>query len=143
MNLTSKKYLASKILKVGVSRVILNPNYSEELSEAITRASLRSLIKDKAIEVAPKRGVSKGRLRIKSVKKRKRGVGSREGTKGSRNNKKTQWMRKVRSQRTRIKLLRDRGVITNETFGSLYTQIKGGNVRSLRHLSTIVKEVSK
>ena len=143
MDLSAKKRLAAEILKVGVSRVRFDPNATDEIADAITRASIRALIKKGVIWAEPKKGVSRGRQRLDKKKKAKRGPGSKKGAKTARMGKKEHWVTRVRALRRRLKLLRDRGVITGKVFDQLYRQIKGGQVRSIRHLNELVKEVSK
>jgi large subunit ribosomal protein L19e len=142
MDLSAKKRLAAEVLKVGVSRVRFDPDAAEEIADAITRASIRDLIKKGVIWAEPKKGVSRSRHRL-DKKKSKRGPGSKKGAKTARAGKKELWVTRVRALRRRLKLLRDRGVITGKVFDQLYRQIKGGQVRSIRHLNELVKEVSK
>lgn len=143
MDLKAKKRLAADILKVGVNRVRLDPNRADEIADAITRASIKNLIKRGVIWAEPVKGVSRGRHRLSSKKKSKRGAGSKKGAKSARMGKKERWVSRVRALRRRLKLLRDRGVITGKVFDQLYLQIKGGQVRSVRHLNELVKEVIK
>jgi large subunit ribosomal protein L19e len=143
MDLRAKKRLAADILKVGVSRVRLDPDEAETIADAITRASIRDLIKRGVIWAEPKKGVSRGRHRLSIKKTAKRGPGSKKGAKSSRTGEKERWVAHVRALRRRLKLFRDRGVITGKVFDQLYRQIKGGQVRSVRHLNELVKEVSK
>lgn len=142
MNLATKKRMAADLLKVGKKRIKFDPEASEEIFDAITRESIRGLVSGGVIVVKPKKGVSRGRTRQRmvKVKKRGRGSGSKEGAKGARRGKKTLWIRKVRSLRGRIKVLRDRGEISGENFDILYRQIKGGQIRSLRHLESVIKQ---
>ena len=94
------------------------------------------------IWVKPKKGVSRGRARQRKLKlkKRGRGTGSKKGAKGARQGKKTIWVKKVRSLRGRIKGLRDNGEISGKGFDDLYRKIKGGQIRSLKHLDTVIKK---
>jgi ribosomal protein L19E len=55
--------LASEVLKVGKSRVWLDPEFEDQLSEAITREDIRNLIDQKAIKETPAKGNSRGRAR--------------------------------------------------------------------------------
>ncbi len=145
MDLSNKKRMAAQVLKVGKSRVKFNPENSEELLDAITRESIRGLISSGIIWVEPKKGVSRGRTRQRKVKlnKRGKGTGSKKGAKSARYRKKTRWVKKVRSLRSRIKVLRDRGEISGEVFSDLYRKIKGGQIRSLSHLVSVIKEQGK
>lgn len=142
MDLSTKKRIAADVLKVGKKRVKFDPESAEEIFDAITRESIRGLVSSGVIGVVPKKGVSRGRVRQRmvKVKKRGRGAGSKEGAKGARRGKKTLWVRKVRSLRGRIKILRDRGEISGEAFDDLYRQIKGGQIRSLKHLESMIKQ---
>lgn len=142
MDLSMKKRMAADVLKVGKGRVKFDPEASEELFDAITRESIRGLVSSGAIWVEPKKGVSRGRVRQKmaKVKKRGKGAGSKEGAKGARRGKKTLWVNKVRALRGRIKVLRDRGEISGKVFDDLYRKIKDGQVRSLKHLEGMLKQ---
>jgi large subunit ribosomal protein L19e len=141
MNLSSKKKMAAHLLNVGKNRVKFDPEASDELLDAITRDSIKGLVRNDIIWVEPKKGISRGRVKIRKTKERKRGKGkgSKEGSKGARRGKKTIWINKVRAQRNRIKILRDRGEISSDVFHDIYKKIKGGQIRSIKHLETLIK----
>ena len=63
MQIKIQKRLAAQVLKCSESNVRLDPNRLEEIKEAITKADIKSLVKDKAI-IAKKQGEKK-RPRIK------------------------------------------------------------------------------
>jgi len=142
MNLSVKKRMAADVLKVGKKRVKFDPESTEDIFDAITRESIRGLASSGSISVKPKKGISRGRARKRRVSLKKRGVGagSKEGAKGARRGKKTIWINKVRSLRGRIKVKRDRGEINGKVFREMYRQIKGGHIRSLKHLESIIKQ---
>lgn len=142
MNLSVKKRMAADVLKVGKKRVKFDPESTEDIFDAITRESIRGLASSGSISVKPKKGISRGRARKRKVSLKKRGVGagSKEGAKGARRGKKTIWINKVRSLRGRIKVKRDRGEINGKVFREMYRQIKGGHIRSLKHLESIIKQ---
>jgi|TARA_B100001964_G_C14223696_1_gene596587 large subunit ribosomal protein L19e len=142
MNLSTKKRMAADVLKVGKKRVKFDPESTEDIFDAITRESIRGLASSGSISVKPKKGISRGRARKRKVSLKKRGVGagSKEGAKGARRGKKTIWINKVRSLRGRIKVKRDRGEINGKVFREMYRQIKGGHIRSLKHLESIIKQ---
>jgi|TARA_Y100000294_G_scaffold108636_1_gene100782 large subunit ribosomal protein L19e len=142
MNLSTKKRMAADVLKVGKKRVKFDPESTEDIFDAITRESIRGLASSGSISVKPKKGISRGRARKRRVSLKKRGVGagSKEGAKGARRGKKTIWINKVRSLRGRIKVKRDRGEINGKVFREMYRQIKGGHIRSLKHLESIIKQ---
>lgn len=132
-------------MKAGKKRVKLDPDSLDLIDDAITKASIRGLIQQGVIRRKPTRGVSRGRFRArrKRISKRGRGQGSREGASGARSGKKTLWVTKVRKLRGYLKFLRDKGHITGDVFRDLYKQVKGGQVRSVRHLKDIVGKTGR
>ena len=144
MNLKSKRRLAAAVLGVGVDRVIFNDEYSDLIQDAITRSTIRGLVGFGAITIAPEKGISRGRYRSRSKKlKRGRGAGSTEGTALARNPRKDAWISKVRALRWRLKVAKDRKEISTETYKRLYKQVKGGQVRGVKHLLDLMKEAKK
>ncbi len=142
MNLRAKRKLAAKVLGVGVDRIKFDPNYLEDVEDAITRADIRSLVTARTIIAKGIKGTSRGRARARhaKAKARGRGKGSKEGKKTAREGKKEKWVRKVRALRRYIKMLKERKEIDNKTFWHFYDKIKGGEVRSLAHLRSLVEE---
>jgi large subunit ribosomal protein L19e len=133
--------MAASVLGVGVDRVIFNDEYSDLIQDAITRSTIRGLVGFGAITVAPKKGVSRGRFRAKMKKpKRGRGAGSTEGTAYARNPRKDAWVSKVRALRWRLKVAKERKDISPEAYKRLYKQVKGGQVRGVKHLLDLMKE---
>ena len=144
MNLRSRRRLAASVLGVGVDRVIFDEEYSDLIQDAITRSTIRGLIGFGAIRAAPVKGVSRGRARERSTKlKRGRTAGSTKGSSGARNPRKTMWMTKVRALRWRLKVAKERKEITSASYKSLYKQVKGGQVRGVKHLHDLMKEAKK
>ena len=144
MNLKSKRRLAASVLGVGVDRVIFNDEYTDLIQDAITRSTIRGLVGFGAITVAPEKGVSRGRFRTRSQKlKRGRSAGSTEGTARARNPRKDMWISKVRALRWRLKVAKEREQITPEVYRTLYKQVKGGQVRNVKHLLDLMKEAKK
>ena len=144
MNLRSKRRLAASVMKVGVDRVIFDDEYSDLIQDAITRSTIRGLVGFGAIRKAPEKGVSRGRFREKSRKLRRgRGPGSTEGTKLARNPRKDAWVTKVRALRWRLKVAKERKEISTEVYKRLYKQVKGGQVRGVKHLLGLMKEERK
>ena len=144
MNLKSKRRLAASVLGVGADRIIFNDEYSDLIQDAITRSTIRGLVGFGAITVAPEKGISRGRFRTKSQKlKRGRSAGSTEGTAHARNPRKDMWISKVRALRWRLKVAKDRKQISPDTYRRLYKQVKGGQVRGVKHLMDLMKEAKK
>lgn len=132
------------MLGVGVDRVVFNDDYSDLIQDAITRSTIRGLVGFGAITVTPEKGISRGRFRTRSQKlKRGRSAGSTEGTAHARNPRKDMWISKVRALRWRLKVARDRKQITPDAYRMLYKQVKGGQVRGVKHLMDLMKEAKK
>jgi large subunit ribosomal protein L19e len=131
-------------MKVGVDRVIFDDEYSDLIQDAITRSTIRGLVGFGAIRAAPEKGISRGRFRERVRKlKRGRGPGSTEGTKHARNPRKDMWITKVRALRWRLKVAKDRKEISQVAYKKLYKQVKGGQVRGVKHLLDLMKEAKK
>jgi len=144
LNLKSKRRLAASVLGVGQDRVIFNDEYSDLIQDAITRSTIRGLVGFGAIKIAPEKGVSRGRFRTKSRKqKRGRSAGSTEGAAFARNPRKDMWISKVRALRWRLKVAKERKEISPQAYKALYKQVKGGQVRGVKHLLDLMKEVKK
>lgn len=144
MNLKSKRRLAASVLGVGTDRIIFDDEYSDLIQDAITRSTIRGLVGFGAIKVAPEKGVSRGRFRERSRKlKRGRGAGSTEGAAFARNPRKDMWIAKVRALRWRLKVAKDREEISQVAYKKLYKQVKGGQVRGVKHLFDLMKEAKK
>ena len=144
MNLRSKRRLAASVLGVGEDRVVFDDEYSDLIQDAITRSTIRGLIGFGAIRAAPKKGVSRGRFRERSrALKRGRGSGSTEGTARARNPRKGAWIIKVRALRWRLRVAKERKEIDASAYRRLYEQVKGGQVRGVKHLLSLMKEGRK
>ena len=140
-NLKTKKKLAARVFGIGQNRLKLDASQAEKLDDAITRGSIRSLKKDNVVILPKKQGVSRGRHRRQKRKlKRGRTQGSKEGAKYSRLSKKNRWMIKVRAQRKRLKISKDRKEISNSSFWILYKMSSSGGIRSVKHLNELIAE---
>ena len=128
--------MAAQILGVGESRVRIDPEATEQLQDAITRESIRGWLSAGLIWVEPRKGISRGRVRLRRIKAKKKGKGqgSKKGSKTARVGKKSVWVSRVRMLRRKLKVLRDRGEITNQNFKFFYRQIKGGQIRTGKRL---------
>jgi large subunit ribosomal protein L19e len=135
MDLKVQRRIAARILRVGVERVKIKPEYAKEVKNALTAEDIRELIRKGYIYVEKLIGQSRGRARVlheKKKKGRRRGHGSRKGAIGARVDKKREWINKVRKQRRFLKFIKDK--IPKDLYRKLYLLSKGGYFRSLRHL---------
>jgi large subunit ribosomal protein L19e len=142
MNLKNQRRMASELLKCGVNRVWVDPNRSEDVSDAITRADVRVLINSGTIVARQKKGVSRGRAEFEKAQKRKgrqTGHGSRRGRKGARKPSKERWMQAIRPIRRKLKELRDTGKIDPSTYRIYYLKAKGGVFKNKSHLVSHLK----
>ncbi len=133
--LSLQKRLASEILKIGETRVWINPSHLDEVKGAITRADVRRMINHGYIK-AKKEKIK----RPKPKKKRKKGPGSRKGAKGARRPKKEKWMNTIRPLRRMLKKLREEEKIDVKTYRKLYLQAKSGAFRNRSHLRLYLEQ---
>ncbi|MFW5746561.1 MAG: 50S ribosomal protein L19e [Nanoarchaeota archaeon] len=143
MQLTVQRRLASEILKCSPKRVQFDEAQLEIIKESITKADVRALIDSGAIVEKPVKGVSRGRARksqSQRAKGRQRGQGTRKGTANARESQKDKWLRRVRLQRAFIKELREKELISVQTYRSLYQKVKGGFFRNKRHIKLYLGE---
>ncbi len=139
MSIETVKRVAGRTWGVGLSRIrILD---EKKAKEALTSEDVKNLMKQGLIIKKAKKGVSRGRARIKSMRKRKgrgRGEGSRKGTKNAVKSLKKRWIEKVRSQRDFIrKNKRKLGV----NYRKAYKLVKGNFFRDKRHLKSFIESL--
>jgi large subunit ribosomal protein L19e len=138
MSLRNQKRIAADVLKIGKSRVWIDPDRFEDVSVAITRGDVRGLVDEGAIKTRPEVGVSRGRSRHKHKQKRKglrKGPGSRKGrVEGD------EWMNRIRSIREFLRMLRRRKIITPKDYRMLYLKAKGGAFHDKRQLKSYIQE---
>lgn len=135
MNLTKKKELAKKVLKVGKDRIVFVNARIDEIKEAITRQDILDLYKEGAIIVKPVKG-RKRQIR----KKKSRSVGN---IRQNPNKRKKIYMTLVRKLRSYIAGLKRQKEITNEEFKMLRKKIRNRDFRDKSHLKEYVQEIKK
>jgi len=138
MSLVNQKRLAAQLLKVGKTRVWVDPEDTDRVSSAITRDEIRKLIHQGSIKKLPEVGISRGRKRVRSqelLAGRHKGPGS---TKGKVHQSKRRWVVRIRSIRRRLRSLRDKRFITTQVYRKLSLMAKGGTFRSAAHLDEYI-----
>lgn len=143
MKLKSQKRLAAQIMKASKKRVKLDYTKLDEIKESITNADIRGLIKDKIIKVKQKKGISRVRAKKRQAQRRKgrkKGPGKRKAKINARISKKRRWINKIRVQRKFLNELRDKQIISNNTFRMLYLKAKGGFFRNKKHIKVYISE---
>ncbi len=146
VNLRAKKRLVSRVVGVGLHRVKFDNDHLDDITDAITRVNIRSLLTANTIKIKRIVGTSHGRATLKKIQRRKRGTkqGSKKGRKGARVGKKRVHITKVRALRHRLKVSKDRKEITNKEFWELYKKVGGNTIRNVAHLRSLIDEkVSK
>ena len=143
MNLASKRRIVSDLLGVGKDRVWFDEERSEDIKAAITRDDLRMLLREGAVRVRSKRGISRFRARKNAKQKakgRRKGSGSREGTRASRLSRKDAWVSKIRTMRSFFTFLKEREVIDQKTYSVLRRKAKSNVFRSKRHVKMYLED---
>ena len=141
MSLKSQRRLASEILKVGESRVWIDPERIDYVEAAITREEIRKLIHEKVVRVLPEKGVSRARARTLTKKRKKglrRGPGGKSGSARSKISKKKAWMNRIRPLRKRLRELKDSRAITESVYRKLYDMSESGVFESKADLERYI-----
>ncbi|VVB61204.1 50S ribosomal protein L19e [uncultured archaeon] len=129
MNLTTQKRLAADILNCGENRVWIDPEQIGEVGGAITKDDVRRFIVKGFIKAKPKVGTSSARAKVSREQKKKgrqRGPGKRRGKKTARTGKKEVWMKRIRSIRKELAVLREVKKITRNQYSKLYKMAGSG-----------------
>ena len=143
VNLKKKRELVARMLNVGANRVRFEPDKLDDIADSITREDIRSLIKNGVIWTAKTKGTSRAGPKANLQVKKKRGIGtgSKKGKKGARIGKKESYVKKIRTMRYHLKILKSRNDINRDIFWSLYKKVNGGQIRSLSHLRENIREI--
>ena len=142
-NLVSQKRIAAAILDCGENRVWFDPEQLTEIANAVSREDIRTLIKDGAITAHQKKGVSRGRARLRMVKRAYghcKGHGRRKGSKGARTPSKRVWIQKIRALRTTLREMRDIGSMDRSVSRKFYRRAAGGQFRNVSHLKQNIEQ---
>ena len=144
MKLDYQRRIAAEILKVGKDRVWFDPEHLNEISNALTRESIRILIHKGYIQKLQKKGVSRVRANYimeQKKKGRRRGHGKRKGKKTARQPKKEAWMIKIRAVRRLLREFKKKGVISKSEYRMLYGQASAGRIRSKAYLKMLINKL--
>jgi large subunit ribosomal protein L19e len=142
-DLTLQKRLAGSLLKAAPKRIRLDPARLHDIKAAITKTDIKMLISQGAISVEQKKGVSRGRAKKHQAQRSKglrKGPGSREGKATARNPSKREWIARIRAQRAFLEELREKKILTLESYRGLYRKSKGGFFRTVRHIKIYINE---
>lgn len=131
---TSQRRIAAEILKVGETKIWIDPDHKEEIKNSITRSDVKKMISHGYIKKRP------DKIKRKKGKKKKQGIGKRKGKAGARTPKKRAWINKIRPIRLMLKDLRGTKKIDEKSYRKLYLLAKGGVFRSKTHLKLYLKQ---
>jgi len=122
--------IAADILKVGESRVKIDPKIKE--MTLLTRADVKNAINKGLIYKINKKGnasLNKGKRRT---------PGRKKGKKYALLSRKRRWILRVRSQRKLLRSLKP--ILDNKSYKRIYRMVKGGYFRSKSHLLLYLRE---
>ena len=142
MSLKSQRRLAADILKVGESRVWIDPERIDYVEAAITREEIRKLIHEKVVKSLPETGVSRARARVFAEKRKKglrRGPGGKSGPARSKISKKEAWMNRIRPIRKHLSELKVSRAIAESTYRKLYDMSESGVFQSKAEVERYIR----
>ena len=142
MSLKSQRRLAAEILKIGESRVWIDPERIDYVESAITREEIRKLIHEKVVKALPQKGVSRARAKVLNEKRKKglrRGPGGKSGSARSKISKKQAWINRIRPIRKRLSELKDSRSITVTVYRKLYDMSESGVFESKAELERYIR----
>jgi large subunit ribosomal protein L19e len=142
LSLKSQRRLAAEILKVGESRVWIDPDRIDYVEAAITREEIRKLIHEKVVKPLPEKGVSRARARVFAQKRKKglrRGPGGKSGPATSKISKKQAWMNRIRPIRKRLTELKETRAINGSAYRKLYDMSESGIFESKADLERYIR----
>lgn len=134
MNLSKKKGLAIRTLKVGKKRIIFLESRLEEIKEVITKQDIRDLQKEGAIMIRD----IKGKRKVK--KKRKKSVGN---IRKSLNTRKKNYVIMTRKLRKHVLNAEKLGKVSKEDVKDIRKRIRNKAFRSKSHLKEYIRELKK
>ncbi|MCL4444818.1 MAG: 50S ribosomal protein L19e [Candidatus Thermoplasmatota archaeon] len=142
MKVGTVKRIAAGKLKIGESRVWIDMNSIDQLTEAATRQDVYVLIRKHVIQEKPKKGNSNSRHKkrvIQRSKDRRRGPGSVRGTRNARLPRKERWVKTIRALRDELSTLKENKKIDDKTYRHFYRLVKGGSIKSRSQLRMYLK----
>lgn len=144
MDLSLQKRLASEILGVGKDRIWIDPNKIQEASKALSRSDILDLIDRGIIRVKQVKGQSRtwaNYIKEQKKKGRRRGPGSKKGSKNARSGKKEQWIKRIRAIKKLLRELKEKKIIDKQLYRELYKRAKSNEFKSKRAILIYLKDL--
>lgn len=135
MNLSKKKALAIRALKVGKERIVFIKSRLEEIKEAITKQDIRDLKEDGAIVVKEVTGRKKNTKRAN-----RRSVGS---IKKKVNRRKKDYVTMTRKLRNYASELKKQGKLSPEEVSTIRKKIRNKDFKSKANLKLYIEELRR
>lgn len=130
----TQRRLAAEILGVGKGRVWFDPERLTDIGEALTKADIKELIKDKTIKAKPAKIKHKG-------KRKKRGRRKTGSIKMKVKKRKQRYVKRIRKLRNYLKMLKLNVMITIQQYHNLRKLAKAGQFKSKRHLQDYIQKL--
>lgn len=135
MNLSKKKKLAAKTLKIGKDRVVFLKSRLDEIKEVITKQDIRDLYKEGAIIIKEKKGKRK-------IKKKKRKIGPGK-IRRKPDIRKQDYVIIVRKLRNYASEMKRQGKITKEGLKGIRKKIRNREFRNKANLKEYIRSLEK
>lgn len=124
----SVQRMARRLLKCGRNKLWIDPNEKEKVAAVQNYEQVKALVaenviikrRDKINSKAHAKKLAEGR-----AKGRRMGLGKRKGTKEARLSSKTIWMKNIRSMRSALKDLKQKGELAGQEYRQYYVKAKG------------------
>ncbi|MBN1159720.1 MAG: 50S ribosomal protein L19e [Candidatus Diapherotrites archaeon] len=146
MKVVKAREIAAEVAGVGKSKIKIDFARMEDISKAITRDDIRALLKDGGITVSKENYQSRGRARVKHVRRkmgRGRKAGSKKGTLKAREKPKKRWIQKVRALRKELSKQKTEKNLETKEYRTFYRRVKGNWFKNKKHLTQTIGEGSK
>lgn len=140
MSIKLTKRIAADLLGRGLSSIRIREKGLEDSGKAITREDVKKLIKEGNVyaqEPQPNKSVHSKLLKEKRAKGRRRGTGSKHGTRKSRRS--IEYKKKIRAQRRVLESLKEDKTIDNERYKEFYRLVRGNIFQSKAVLIAHIK----
>ena len=140
MSIKLTKRIAADMLERGLSSIKVKEKGLEDAKKAITREDVRKLIKEGnvyAVKEMPNTSMHSKVLKEKRSKGRRRGSGSKHGTRFARQS--IEYKKKIRAQRRVLAALKSDKTINNELYKEFYRLVRGNIFASKATLLNHIK----